>query len=134
MPRPKKTATKKPIVEKLKTMQHTDGKDYGRQNQIQVSQHKSLDEIWGIKFSKYKTNDPAEYLARLRKMTKLDLQQECIKIGLMPNDNRDTMIERLAKECSKYIAAAQTSSLQPKVIRISDASRQILSRSGNSLI
>lgn len=138
MPRPKKTtkapAEKKPIVEKLETMTQVDGKDHGVRTQIPVSEKKTLNEIWNVKFSKYKTNDPQEYLARLRKQTKLDLQQECIKIGLMPHDNRELMIERLYKECSKYIAAASSSNLQPKALRVSPESKAILARSGNSLV
>ncbi len=135
MPRQKKTAAKAPTIEqKLPTMTQVDGRDNVVAASIQVSQKKTLDEIWGRKFSKFKANTSDEYSARLRKLSKLDLQQECIKIGLMPHDNRETMIERLTKECRKHLAAAKTSNLQPTPIVLSDESRRILSRGGNSLI
>lgn len=138
MPRPKKQAAKatttKPIEEKLIDMSHADGKDEALANSLQVSQKKTLDEIWGRKFSKFKTTDSAEYYARLRKMSKLDLQKECIKQGLMPHDNRETMIERLTKECRKHLAAAQTANLQPTPIKMSDAGRRVLARGNNSLV
>jgi hypothetical protein len=115
-------------------MTQIDGKDEKLASSIQVSQKKSLDEIWGRKFSKFKTVNEDDYATRLSSLTKLDLQQECIKLGLMPHDKRDTMIERLMKECRKHFAAARTSNLQPQVIKLSVAGRKILSRSGNSLV
>lgn len=134
MPRPKKTTNKKPIADKLKTMTQVDGRDEGRASQIQVSQKKSLDEIWGRKFSQFKAASDEEYIGRLRNLTKLDLQQECIKLGLMPHDNRDTMVERLSREARRHFAAARTSNLQPQVLKVSAAGRKVLARGGNSLV
>lgn len=128
-PKPKKL----PIIEKLEQMEQTDGKDYALSAQIEVSKKKTLNEIWGRKYSLFKTNDPQEYLAKLRLMTKLDLQQECIRIGLMPHDSRETMIQRLFKQCSMTVAAARTSCLQPKTIRVGRKSKAILQRSSMSL-
>ncbi len=132
----KKTAKSKveTVTQKLETMTHVDGKDYGKQRLIEVSKKKTLNEIWCRKFSQFKTSDPKVYLANIRAQTKLELQQECIRIGLMPHDNRELMIERLLKEFNKYIAAARTSSLQPQPIKLSAASRQILGRAANLLI
>ncbi len=132
----KKTTKAKaaPLEEKLQKMEQADGKDYDLAAQIQVSKNKSLDEIWGRKFSKFKTNDPAEYAARLRLMTKLDLQQECIRIGLMPHDSRETMIQRLYKQCSSAVAAAKTSGLQPQAIKVGRKSREILHRQSMKLV
>lgn len=141
MPKPKKTQPKKtdsapeqPIEERIDAMQQVDGKDYDLQSSIQVSQKKSLNEIWGRKFSKFKAASPEEYLARLRKMTKLDLQQECTRVDLMPLDNRELMIERLVKQCRISIAAANTSSLQPQKITVSEKSRHILAKTGTSMV
>ncbi len=116
-----------------KPAQQTDGKDWGRQANILVSQKKTLDEIWGVKYSLYKTSDPEEYLARLRKMTKLDLQRECIRVGRQPHDDREKMTKFLYEDCRKSITAAKTSSLQPQVIKIGKSARDILQKGGQLL-
>ncbi len=117
-----------------KVKEQATGKDFALTATIEVSTKKSLNEIWGRKFSKFRASSAEEYLTRLRKMTKLDLQNECIKLGRTPMDNREKMITTLLKDCKQYMAAVATSGLQPKPLKVSDAGRQILSKLGGSLV
>jgi hypothetical protein len=63
----------------------------------------SLDQIWGDDGKrKYGTLDPVEYDSYLKGLVKTDLQAHAIKIGLIPVDNRETLVKRLKQEFLKY--------------------------------
>lgn len=95
--------TKKPRVAKA-VKQVTDGKDYSETQ----GRRRTLADVWGYKLSKYDTGTETVYLAFLDKLNKLDLQRECLRVGLHPHDNRETMTQRLTREFRTYIAAAET--------------------------
>jgi hypothetical protein len=89
----------------------------------------TLDQVWGKSFSKFKPSDPTEYAEALVKLTRFDLQQECIKVGLVPHDDKAIMIHRLKKECQRAHDANTASSVRPKQIVIkSEGARQILNK------
>ena len=65
----------------------------------------TLDQIWGDDGkSKYGTLDPVEYDSYLKGLVKTDLQAHAVKIGLIPVDDRQTLVKRLKQEFLKYSA------------------------------
>jgi len=65
----------------------------------------TLDQIWGDDGKrKYGTLDPVEYDSYLKGLVKTDLQAHAVKIGLIPIDNRETLVKRLKQEFLKYSA------------------------------
>lgn len=53
--------------------------------------------------SKYNTLAEDKYLSKLNEMDKADLQRECIRVGLVPVDNRGTMVKRLQSQFNKHV-------------------------------
>src|SRR5690349_17056102 len=66
--------------------------------------YRSLDEAYGFSNCLYKTHDEAAYAADVRAMNKADLYKECSRVGLLPNDNRTIMEERLVKKFQQETA------------------------------
>jgi hypothetical protein len=65
----------------------------------------TLDQIWGDDGKrKYGTLDINEYDKYLKDLNKSDLQQHAIKIGLVPIDDRETLVKRLKTEFKKYVS------------------------------
>jgi hypothetical protein len=68
----------------------------------------TLDQIWGDDGKrKYGTLDTVEYDSYLKGLVKSDLQAHAIKIGLVPVDDRQTLIKRLKQEFVKYVSQYQ---------------------------
>jgi len=89
----------------------------------------TLDQVWGKNFSKFKPSEPSEYAEAISKLTRFDLQQECIKIGLVPHDDRNIMIHRLNRECQRAHDANTAASIRPKQVVIkSEAAQRILNK------
>jgi len=87
----------------------------------------TLDQVWGdTGTGKYGTLDTAEYDDYLNNLNKSDLQAHAIKIGLVPIDDRHTLINRLKKEFKKHIALYSQSKLK-KETKISKSVKDILS-------
>lgn len=122
-----KKGTKQKKETKVKA-QKADGKDIHAARELIVANKKTLDEIWGVKFSKFGTNDPDEYATKLTAMTRWDLQQECIRMGLYPNERRDIMIERLIKTCRSELALVNTRGKTATPIKASPEVRAILQK------
>jgi hypothetical protein len=93
----------------------------------------TMDQVWGKNFSKFKPDEPEAYEARLKKETRFDLQQECIKIGLIPHDSRDIMIQRLVKECKKDYNQRASYSVRPKQVVVKSAAAQAILNKAASL-
>jgi len=88
----------------------------------------TLDQIWGDDGrSKYGTLDPVEYDSYLKGLIKSDLQAHAIKIGLIPVDDRQTLVKRLKQEFLKYSAQYQVRPDSKNVKPVSKTSRDILS-------
>jgi len=110
---------------KINSLKQVDGKFDGK------TKVKSLDDLFGYHMARYKTSDAKEYVTRLKEMNKIDLQKECIRVGLLPNDNRAIMEERLAKEHARYVSTAVTRDIQPIVLKVSKEAMNILAESAN---
>lgn len=124
MARPKKNQTTTAKLPK----QQADGKDRDKEGVMLEKVSRTLDDVWGRKFSPYGTTSLEEYKARIDGLTKFDLQQECIKVGLYPQDDRQVMIDRLTKQCSAHLAAARTAHLKPRAVKVTKAAREVLHR------
>jgi hypothetical protein len=93
----------------------------------------TMDQVWGKNFSKFKPDEPEDYEVRLKKETRFDLQQECIKIGLIPHDSRDIMIQRLVKECRRDYNQRASYSVRPKQVVVKSAAAQAILNKAASL-
>jgi len=63
----------------------------------------TLDQVWGNDgLSKYGTLDLEKYDDYLNNLNKSDLQAHAIKIGLVPVDDRNSLIKRLKLEFKKF--------------------------------
>lgn len=65
----------------------------------------TLEQVWGNDGkAKYGTLDVEEYDNYLKGLVKSDLQAHAVKIGLVPVDNRETLVKRLKQEFAKYVS------------------------------
>ena len=105
-----KVVEKYPKKEEKKTLlefQQTDGKLYNKHGV------RSLDELLGVKSGKYNTQDPIVYEQQIQDMNTSDLQTHAVKVGVMPNENRQVMLKRLLKEFRMTNAAYSNHDLAP---------------------
>jgi len=87
----------------------------------------TLNQVWGDDGkSKYGTLDVEKYSDYLNDLNKSDLQAHAVKIGLVPIDDRNSLVTRLKKEFNKYASQYSARSLPTKK-DISKAARDILS-------
>ena len=97
------------------------------QTHAQVESPRTLDQIWGDSGqSKYGTLVLAEYQKYLKELTKSDLQAHAIKVGLIPIDNRETLVKRLEKEFNKHVSLYQPAPITKNNIKLSKTARDIL--------
>lgn len=88
----------------------------------------TLDQIWGDDGKrKYGTLDPVEYDKYLKDLNKSDLQSHAIKIGLVPIDNRETLVKRLRQEFKKHTSTYLARPNVDNTSKISKKSKDILS-------
>lgn len=88
----------------------------------------TLDQIWGDDGKrKYGTLDLTEYEKTLREYNKSDLQNHAIKIGLVPVDDRETLIKRLKQEFNKYVSQFKARPDLTNSVKLSKKSKDTLS-------
>ena len=116
MPTKTKNPKQKPLIAKTQI----DGKDDSAPN----ANPRTLEELWGFGDDKFGTTDSDEYKKKLSLMNKADLQRACIKIGVMPHDERNRMTERLMKQFNIRAAALRSADLRVKPMPTADALRQ----------
>jgi hypothetical protein len=103
---------------KLDSLSQTHGK---------VENPVTLDQIWGNDGkAKYGTLDVAEYEKNLKEMVKSDLQAHALKIGLIPIDDRESLVKRLKQEFVKYVSQFKTRPTVNNTKTLSKAARDIL--------
>ena len=87
----------------------------------------TLNQVWGDDGkSKYGTLDAEKYSEYLNDLNKSDLQAHAVKIGLVPIDDRNSLVTRLKKEFNKHASQYSARSLPTKK-DISKAAKDILS-------
>ena len=104
---------------KLESLSQTHGK---------VEKAVTLDQVWGdTGNAKYGTLDLEKYSTYLDELNKSDLQAHAIKIGLVPIDDRRTLVTRLKKEFQKHVAQFQVKETPKSNKPLSKSARDILS-------
>lgn len=97
------------------------------QTHAQVESPRTLDQVWGdTGESKYKTLDLTEYQKYLKELTKSDLQAHAIKVGLIPIDNRETLVKRLEKEFNKHVSLYKPAPKTKNDIKLTKTAKDIL--------
>lgn len=92
----------------------------------------SLDQVFGFSLAKYKTQNENEYETSLAEMNLADLQRECVRVGLLPKDDRVVMKDRLLKEFRRNIAAVLgAKDAKPIVLKVSKEAMAIVAGSAN---
>lgn len=104
---------------KLESLSQTHGK---------VEKAVTLDQVWGDTGNvKYGTLDLGKYNTYLDDLNKTDLQAHAIKIGLVPIDDRRTLVTRLKKEFQKHVAQFQVKENSTSNKPVSKTAKDILS-------
>ena len=97
------------------------------QTHAQVESPRTLDQIWGDSGqSKYGTLVLAEYQKYLKELIKSDLQAHAIKVGLIPIDNRETLVKRLEKEFNKHVSLYRPAPKTKNDIKLTKTTKDIL--------
>jgi len=118
----KKITKKKSVAKKLDNLNQVDGKS---EKKIEPS---TLDQVWGDDgMSKYKTLDVNTYEQVVDGMSKADLKNEAIRVGLLPVDNSEQLKIRLLREFSAHVSSYNrpVDSSRPK-LEASDEALKIL--------
>jgi hypothetical protein len=85
---------------KLDSLKQTHGK---------VEKPLTLNQVWGDDgSSRYGTLNVDEYMVYLNNLNKSDLQTHAVKIGLVPVDDRVTLVKRLKIEFNKFSSQYKT--------------------------
>ena len=104
---------------KLESLSQTHGK---------VEKAVTLDQVWGdTGKAKYGTLDLEKYNTYLDDLNKSDLQAHAVKIGLVPIDDRKTLVARLKKEFQKHVA-------QFKVKETTTSNKPIISKTVKDIL
>jgi predicted AAA+ superfamily ATPase len=88
----------------------------------------TLDQIWGDDGKrKYGTLNIEDYNVYLSDLNKSDLQAHAVKIGLVPVDNRETLVKRLKQEFKKHVSSYLARPNIDNTTKLSKSSRDTLS-------
>lgn len=133
-----KTKKKKTIKGKLEELKTVDGQHDASEGvvvkEIKGKQYRSVDELFGFHGATYKTYEPTEYRTSLVGMNLIDLRKECFRVGLIANDNRNIMIERLMKQFGRITSSVNGPQFKPVKFRVDDRVRAILAEGANKII
>jgi hypothetical protein len=100
---PKKKTSKK-RTKKLESLSQTDG--MSMDSDEQKFEPTTLDQVFGDDgTSKYKTLDLGVYEQVLDNMSKADLKNEAIRVGLLPIDNVEQLRTRLVREFTSHASS-----------------------------
>lgn len=85
---------------KLEALSETDGMAVEKESY----EPSSLDQVWGDDgLSKYQTMDHEKYQEKIDDMSKADLKNEAIRVGLLPIDNMVQLKLRLERQFRVHI-------------------------------
>ena len=122
---PKKKTAKATKKVKLKDMSETDGMAVDDNQEKFVPS--TLDQVFGDEgTSKYKTLNDEVYEQVLMNMSKADMKNEAIRVGLLPIDNLEQLRHRLMREFKAHANSYKRPSVKLQNNSISDESRKIL--------
>lgn len=104
---------------KLDNLHQTHGK---------VEKNITLDQVWGdTGTAKFGTTDPEVYNEYVENLNKSDLQAHAVKIGLVPVDDRKSLIARLKKEFKKHVGIYSHVQKDQTEKKLSKSAKDILS-------
>ncbi|NJO59160.1 MAG: hypothetical protein HC836_12735 [Richelia sp. RM2_1_2] len=92
---------------------------------------KNVNELFGVDLYPYSTTDSNVYEESIRKMNKIDLQEECIKNEEYPSDDREIMIMRLMKRF-RIISGSRRNDLPDNVIKVSKEAERLMRALGGN--
>jgi hypothetical protein len=122
---PKKKTAKKTAKVKLKEISETDGMVVDDSQEETVPS--TLDQVFGDEgTSKYKTLNDGVYEQVLTNMSKADMKNEAIRVGLLPIDNLEQLRHRLMREFRAHASSYRRPPVKLREGRLSDESRKIL--------
>ena len=107
---------------------------HGKDLAAPTAQPKLINSMWAFKEGGFPADTEEEYGKILNGLDKVDMQAACIKIGLMPNDSREIMKERLLRQFRLYQNSLRASLVKPKVLQVSEKSKRFLAQSKNNFI
>ena len=122
----KKTAKAKTTKKKLVELKQTDG--MAKPDPKQKFEPSTLDQVFGDDgVSRYKTLDDEVYEQVLDNMSKADLKNEAVRVGLLPIDNVQQLRSRLIREFRGHVSSYRRPVTQNQdPVEISDEVRKIL--------
>lgn len=107
-----------PKKSKLNNMHQTHGK---------VENPVTLDQIWGDSgVNKYGTTSIEEYEKYIVGLNRSDLQTHAVKVGLVPVDDKNTLIARLKKEFNRHVSTYNVKKLDQKNPKVTKKIKDIL--------
>ncbi|MAF24690.1 hypothetical protein CL634_03835 [bacterium] len=96
----KKSPVRKSTAKKVKVLKQTDGMTRDKDDFVPST----LDQVWGdTGENKYKSLDENVYVETIEKMSKSDLKQEAVRVGLLPIDNILQLQGRLKREFRVHV-------------------------------
>ena len=124
MPRKKTAKAKK--TKKLVELNQTDGMALPEPNE--KYEPSTLDQVFGDDgVSRYKTLDEQVYGDVLNNMSKSDLKNEAVRVGLLPIDNVQQLRGRLLREFKVHVSSYRRPTLNNQAsTEVSDEVRKIL--------
>lgn len=88
----------------------------------------TLNQVWGDNgVDKYGTLDIQEYEKYVNDLNKSDLQSHAVKVGLVPIDDRSTLISRLKREFVKHVSTYKVKKIENNKTKTSKKVKDILS-------
>ena len=116
----KKTTKSKKKVKKIQELSQAHGKN-------EELKPTTLDQVWGDDgLWRYDTHEEVVYQARLKEMTRIDMQTHATKVGLIPVENRDILEKRLLREFRRHVASYNRPTEIDNTLKISNEARRIL--------
>jgi hypothetical protein len=95
---------------------HADGEDMEQKPQRVVLAHQTIDDILGKQvLSDYEQKDEENYRDWCSAQGDLELQKECIRVGVWPKDNRKWNLEKLVERFHLQAAKAELRATKPVV-------------------
>lgn len=89
-------------------------------------QLKTLDEIFGkTKDSEFQAKTEEDYRQYLAGLTRVEIQNECIRRKVNPRDTRSLMTTELMREFRKYLAGLKAAKIQPTILKSNDEVKKI---------
>ena len=123
------------MARNLKNLKQTDGKAVEAVRPAQAKGNiRSMDELLKHNLAPYNTHDAEEYKLSIDSLNSVDLQREAIRVGLLPNINRDILIERLTHKFALTTQALIGGQSKPKQLKISKRGLDVLAEGANKLI